>query len=133
MRQRESPPPRGSGDSGASQTPYWFRSGEAFSCQLAAFAITDMGRSGVRNTSNPIGVRPLLAREVATMYAQECLKRTAECARLAEATNDPGLREYLTKLALSWMQSTTTAERNERGPADGPQRRRLKTVHDLFC
>ena len=23
------------------------------------------------------------------MYAQECLKRTAECARLAEATNDP--------------------------------------------
>ena len=54
------------------------------------------------------------------MYAQECLKRTAECARLAEATNDPGLREYLTKLALSWMQSTTTAERNERLPADGP-------------
>jgi hypothetical protein len=67
------------------------------------------------------------------MYAQECLKRTAECTRLAEATNDPGLREYLTKLALSWMQSTTTAERNERLPADDPQRRRLKTVHDLFC
>jgi hypothetical protein len=66
------------------------------------------------------------------MYAQECLKRTAECARLAEATNDPGLRKYLTKLALSWMQSTTMAERNERLPADGPQRRRLKTVHDLF-
>jgi hypothetical protein len=42
------------------------------------------------------------------MNAQECLKRTAECTRLAEATNDPGLREYLTKLALSWMQSTTT-------------------------
>ena len=67
------------------------------------------------------------------MYAQECLKRTAECARLAEATNDPGLRKYLTKLALCWMQSTTIAERNERPPADGPQRRRLKTVHDLFC
>jgi hypothetical protein len=67
------------------------------------------------------------------MHAQECLKRTAECARLAEATNDPGLRKYLTKLALSWMQSTTMAERNERLPADGPQRRRLKTVHDLFC
>ena len=47
------------------------------------------------------------------MNAQECLKRTAECTRLAEATNDPGLREYLTKLALSWMQSTTKAERNE--------------------
>ena len=54
------------------------------------------------------------------MYAQECLKRTAECARLAEATNDPGLREYLTKLALSWMQSTTAAERNERLPAAVP-------------
>ena len=74
-----------------------------------------------------------IRREVATMNAEECLKRTAECARLAEATNDPGLREYLTKLALSWMQSTTTAERNERVPADGPQRRQLRTVHDLFC
>jgi hypothetical protein len=49
--------------SGASQTPYWFRSGEAFCCQPAAFAITDMGRSGVRN-SNPIGVRPLLLRAI---------------------------------------------------------------------
>ena len=67
------------------------------------------------------------------MYAQECVKRTAECARLAEATNDPGLREYLTKLALSWMQSTTKAERSERLLAGGPQRRPLKTVHDLFC
>jgi hypothetical protein len=67
------------------------------------------------------------------MNAQECLKRTAECTRLAEATNDPGLREYLTKLAVSWMQSTSKAERNERLPADDPQRRRLKTVHDLFC
>ena len=48
--------------------------------------------------SNPIGVRPLLLRairrEVATMNAEECLKRTAECARLAEATNDPGLRIF---------------------------------------
>ena len=34
------------------------------------------------------------------MYAQECLKRTAECARLAEATNDPGLREYLSQARL---------------------------------
>ena len=81
--------------------------------------------------SNPIEGR--WSREVATMNAQECLKRTAECTRLAEATNDPGLREYLTKLALSWMQSTTKAEWNERLPTDGPQRRRLKTVHDLFC
>ena len=66
------------------------------------------------------------------MNAQEHLKRTAECTRLAEATNDPGLREYLTKLPLSWMQSTTKAERNESSPADGPQRHRLRTVHDLF-
>jgi hypothetical protein len=66
------------------------------------------------------------------MNAQECLKRTAECIRLAEATNDPGLREYLTKLALSWMQSTTKAERNERLPADGPRPQPLKTVHDLI-
>ena len=57
------------------------------------------------------------------MNAQECLKRTAECTRLAEATNDPGLREYLTKLASSWMQATTTAERNERLPAEVSQRR----------
>jgi hypothetical protein len=57
-----------------------------------------MGRSGARNT----------------IYAQECLKRTAEGARLAEATKRSGLREYLTKLALVWMQSTITAERNER-------------------
>ena len=54
------------------------------------------------------------------MNAQECLKRTAECTRLAEATNDPGLKEYLTKLAVSWMQSTAKAERNERLPVYGP-------------
>jgi hypothetical protein len=66
------------------------------------------------------------------MNAHECLKRTVECARLAEATNDPGLRQYLTKLASSWMQATTTADRNERLPVDGAQRRRLKTLQDLF-
>ena len=58
--------------------------------------------------------------------------RTVECARLAEATNDPGLRQYLTKLASSWMQATTTADPNERLPVDGAQRRRLKTLQDLF-
>jgi hypothetical protein len=67
------------------------------------------------------------------MNAQECLKRTAECTRLAEATNDPGLRKYLTKLASSWMEATITAERNECVTPDGPRRRRLKMVHDLFC
>ena len=66
------------------------------------------------------------------MYAQECLKRTAECVRLAKATNDPGPEGVFDQARLSWMQSTTTAERNERLPADGPRRRRLKTVHDLF-
>jgi hypothetical protein len=76
---------------------------------------------------------PWVVREVTTVNAQECFKRTAECTRLAEATNDPGLREYLTKLASSWMQATTTAERNERLLAEGSQRPQLKTVHDLFC
>jgi hypothetical protein len=76
---------------------------------------------------------PSVAQEVATMNAQECLKRTAECTRLAEATNDPGLRKYLTKLASSWMEATITAERNECVTPDGPRRRRLKMVHDLFC
>ena len=66
------------------------------------------------------------------MYAQECLKRTAERVRLAEATNDPEPEGVFDQARLSWMQSTTTAERNERLPADGPRRRRLKTVHDLF-
>jgi hypothetical protein len=38
-------------------------------------------------------------------HTRECLKRAAECARLAETESDPGLKAYLTKLASSWMQA----------------------------
>ena len=33
---------------------------------------------------------------------RECLKRAAECARLAERTDHTELKRYLTKLATSW-------------------------------
>ena len=35
--------------------------------------------------------------------AQECLKRAAECARLAEAASDRELMVYLMRLAASWQ------------------------------
>jgi hypothetical protein len=35
--------------------------------------------------------------------AQECLKRAAECARVAEAASDPELKIYLMRLASSWQ------------------------------
>ena len=35
--------------------------------------------------------------------AQECLKRAAECARLADAAGDNELKIYLMKLAASWQ------------------------------
>jgi hypothetical protein len=38
-------------------------------------------------------------------HTRECLKRAAECARLAETESDPGLKAYLTKLASSSMQA----------------------------
>jgi hypothetical protein len=63
--------------------------------------------------------------------APECLKRAAECTRLAEATSDPEMKVYLLKLGLSWMQVATTAERHERPLEEG--RRRLKTLHDLVA
>jgi hypothetical protein len=44
------------------------------------------------------------------MTKQECLKRAAECNRLAEATSDPDMKFYLMKLALTWMQSATEAD-----------------------
>jgi hypothetical protein len=34
------------------------------------------------------------------MNAHECLKRAVECARLAEATKDPGLRQYFDQARL---------------------------------
>ena len=39
------------------------------------------------------------------MNASECLKRAAECARLAEAESDLELKAYLTKLASSWTRA----------------------------
>jgi hypothetical protein len=35
--------------------------------------------------------------------AMDCLKRATECARLAEAENDPKMRLFLKNLAVSWM------------------------------
>jgi hypothetical protein len=70
-------------------------------------------------------------REVAVMnkHARECLKRAAECTRIAEATSDPELQVYLMKLGSSWKQAAT-AERGERILED--QQRPLKTLNDLF-
>ena len=45
--------------------------------------------------------------------APACLKRAAECTRLAEATSDPEMKVYLLKLGLSWMQAATAARRDE--------------------
>ncbi len=43
--------------------------------------------------------------------ARECLKRAAECARLAEAESEPAMRAYLTKLASSWAQAAQMPQR----------------------
>jgi hypothetical protein len=40
-------------------------------------------------------------------YAEEGLKRAAECVRLADAESDPELKAYLIKLASSWMKVAT--------------------------
>ena len=61
--------------------------------------------------------------------APACLKRAAECSRLAEATSDPEMKVYLLKLGLSWMQAATTARRDEQLLEEG--HRRLKTLQDL--
>ena len=42
--------------------------------------------------------------------ARDCLKRAAECARLADAESDPALKAYLIRLASSWMQAATDAD-----------------------
>jgi hypothetical protein len=39
--------------------------------------------------------------------ASECLKRAAECARLAESVEHPELKLYLAKLAASWAKAAT--------------------------
>jgi hypothetical protein len=65
-------------------------------------------------------------------HARECLKRAAECTRIAEATSDPELQVYLMKLGSSWKQAAT-AERGERIlEEDDCQQRPLKTLNDLF-
>jgi hypothetical protein len=71
-------------------------------------------------------------RPVMNEHARECLKRAAECTRIAEATSDPELQVYLMKLGSSWMQAAT-GEREERNLEEGLQRRPLKTLNDLFC
>jgi hypothetical protein len=43
------------------------------------------------------------------MTRSECLKRAAECFRLAEAASETEMKVYLMRLALSWMQSATSA------------------------
>ena len=48
------------------------------------------------------------------MTKEQCLKRAAECNRLAEAASDPDMKLYLMKLALTWMQSATEADGKER-------------------
>jgi hypothetical protein len=35
-------------------------------------------------------------------HGHYCLKRAAECVRLAEAERDPELKAYLTELAAAW-------------------------------
>jgi hypothetical protein len=40
---------------------------------------------------------------------EECLKRAAECIRLAESANDPEMKIYLMKLASSWQAAAVEA------------------------
>ena len=41
--------------------------------------------------------------------AIDCLKRATECARLAEAENDPKMRLFLKNLAVSWMKEANNS------------------------
>ena len=47
-------------------------------------------------------------------HLRECLDRAAYCTQLAEAENDPELKAYLLKLAVSW---TRAAQENVEGPS----------------
>jgi hypothetical protein len=47
------------------------------------------------------------------MTRPECLKRAAECRRLADAESEPDLKLFLMRLGISWMQSATAAEEHE--------------------
>jgi hypothetical protein len=46
-------------------------------------------------------------------HLRECLDRAAYCAQLAEFENDPELKAYLLKLAVSW---TRAAQESANGP-----------------
>ena len=72
-----------------------------------------------------VGMSPVSQKVAAMNDASACLKRAAECTRLAEATSDPEMKVYLLKLGLSWMQVATTARRDEQLLEEG--HRRLKT------
>jgi hypothetical protein len=58
--------------------------------------------------------------EVTPMTKRECLKRAAECNRLAETTSDPNMKLYLMRLALTWMQSVTEACDHDLLPLNAP-------------
>jgi hypothetical protein len=45
--------------------------------------------------------------------AIECLKRAAECARLAEAEKDPSMQLFLKNLAVSWMREANKSVNRE--------------------
>ena len=44
------------------------------------------------------------------MTRSECLRRSVECSRLAEAASELEMKVYLLRLALSWMQAATSAD-----------------------
>ena len=48
-------------------------------------------------------------------HLRECLDRAAYCTRLAEAENDPEMKAYLLKLAVSWTQA---AQESAKGPLE---------------
>ena len=48
-------------------------------------------------------------------HLRECLDRAAYCTGLAEAENDPELKAYLLKLAVSWTQA---AQESAKGPLE---------------
>ena len=37
--------------------------------------------------------------------SNECLKRAAECLRIAETERDPNVKEYLYRLAAAWQKA----------------------------
>ena len=50
------------------------------------------------------------------MNRHQCLKRAAECVRLAEVESDLELKTYLTKLALSWTRAAEETDKLKGAP-----------------